>query len=60
MVRYHKKPFHIESLRVLFHKNNNNKKLLKKFNKGLKYLKDSSKFEEYYENSKIGKYKKEK
>jgi len=58
-IAYHKKPLHTEYLRLLFSKKNaRNKSIVKKFNRGLKQLKDNGTFKQYYENSRRGKYEK--
>jgi len=51
-ITYNKKAFHIEQLRVLFNKNKPyNKEYLKRFNKGLKKLKESGEFSRIYKKS---------
>ena len=55
----HPKPIRVVSYHLLLTKKNpDNKKLMEKFDKGLKMLIDSGKLEQFYKDSKIGKYNK--
>jgi polar amino acid transport system substrate-binding protein len=57
LITYHLEPFYKNELRIGFsNENEKSKRLLNLFNKGLKRLKDSGKFEKFYEYSRRGEY----